>query len=421
MYLDKCYQTEPSLQVSVENNALSTAICGGNKISAIILYQFFNYHAIYGDNIHVSQQTIANKAGCSLREVSRQMAQLHKDGLIEKIRSKINKFAVCRYKVTELALEQKPRILSWYKFFKGLAFAAGISFTPISVGPRVGVLYCLKDITYTKTVAEQPENLFLKVYSIYSEATKRREYPPAHHWPTESRESRRKERPPTKKESTMEQPAWITPTLNAATKALNLTKWGQIRLSAYPDQSILHALTVFKGSKSAKNDLFKWFSSVCNEWCKKNNKAPDWALMHRLATENEMPDDPMLVMPTKPLEIPKAKAKTESGLMDKVVQELRQKNRDRIALNLPEDIERERAYLAANPDWLDWGRRLGADMSRWGLKDSDIGVVESVEEKVVTELKDQIVCAQIANDEAVWDNLTYSPVDGDMIFEEVMD
>lgn len=41
--------------------------------------------------------------------------------------------------------------------------------------------------------------------------------------------------------------------------------------------------------------------------------------------------------------------------------------------------------------------------------------------KVVTELKDQIVCAQIANDEKMWDNLTYSPVEGDEVFEEIYD
>jgi len=43
----------------------------------------------------------------------------------------------------------------------------------------------------------------------------------------------------------------------------------------------------------------------------------------------------------------------------------------------------------------------------------------SLEEKVVTELKDQIVCAQIAYDDEVWGNLKYSPIDGDEEYEEV--
>ncbi len=48
-------------------------------------------------------------------------------------------------------------------------------------------------------------------------------------------------------------------------------------------------------------------------------------------------------------------------------------------------------------------------------------VIATPEEQVVTELKDQIVCAQIERDEVVWENMKYSPVDDDSIFEEVMD
>lgn len=42
-------------------------------------------------------------------------------------------------------------------------------------------------------------------------------------------------------------------------------------------------------------------------------------------------------------------------------------------------------------------------------------------ERVVTELKDQIVCAQIANDEIVWKNMKYSPIDGNETHEDIYD
>lgn len=47
--------------------------------------------------------------------------------------------------------------------------------------------------------------------------------------------------------------------------------------------------------------------------------------------------------------------------------------------------------------------------------------IETPVTKVVTEIKDQIVCAQIANDDAIWENLKYSPVEEDGVFEEVLD
>jgi hypothetical protein len=410
MFVTKSYQDSSSLQASVENNKASKILSGNCKISIDIMYTLFNYYNSYGSNIVVAQETIAGKSGCSLRSTNGKLGDLHESGIITKIRSKVNDYDTCRYELTDLAFKEKDRILYWHRYFKGLAFSAGLLMSSPQVETRDCVLYCLKDITYTKTADCSSGDLSLKLYSIYSEAQKRREYPPVHHWTTENRENRDQKRPTTKKESSMEQPEWVTPTLNAATKALNLSKWGQIRLSAYPDLAILHALNVFKSSKSAKQDLFKWFSSVCNEWCKKNNAAPEWGLMHRLAVDNDMPDNPNLILEGKPLAIPAAKSKQAnvSDLCAKHMAAKRKENQDRIALKDPEDISRERAYLAANPHVLDYGRRLMADMSRW-----------DIEEKVVTEIKDQIVCAQIANDDAVWENLKYSPVDGDELYDEI--
>lgn len=413
MLVDKSYQTPAHLQASVENNKAAQILSGNCKISIDILYTLFNYYNSYGNNIVVAQETIAGKSGCSLRSTNGKLGELHESGIITKIRSKVNDYDTCRYELTDLAFKEKDRILYWHRYFKGLAFSAGLLMSSPQVEPRDCVLYCLKDITYTKTTDCSSGNLFLKLYSTLPKAVSTEAYPPIRQAPTENRENRDQKRPTTKKESSMEQPAWVTPTLNAATKALNLSKWGQIRLSAYPDLAILHALNVFKSSKSAKQDLFKWFASVCNEWCKKNNAAPEWGKMHRLAVDNDMPDDPNLVLEGKPLVIPAAKPMQKPSRQQELMAAERIKMQQKQAEWEEKYTAVELAQKIANvvPD-------LKSLLSRYGV---DMEAIESLEEKVVTELKDQIVCAQIANDDAVWENLKYSPVEDDGVFEEVLD
>ena len=60
-------------------------------------------------------------------------------------------------------------------------------------------------------------------------------------------------------------------------------------------------------------------------------------------------------------------------------------------------------------------------MQRLAYREIANQVIQEPLTKVVTELKDQIVCAQIANDDAIWENLKYSPIKDDGVFEEVLD
>ena len=58
------------------------------------------------------------------------------------------------------------------------------------------------------------------------------------------------------------------------TPKLNLTRWGQIELSCYPDEAIYHAydkLVVALESKREIKDLFSWFSTVARNYCEENN------------------------------------------------------------------------------------------------------------------------------------------------------
>ncbi len=98
----------------------------------------------------------------------------------------------------------------------------------------------------------------------------------------------------------------------AAQDLLSLSQWGMIRLSAFPKEAIEHANFSFRSSKSKKEDPFKWFLSICDEWCRKNNVEPDLNSARKMAKEADMPSQPEWIVPRPVLEIPK-KGKLGNG------------------------------------------------------------------------------------------------------------
>lgn len=81
-----------------------------------------------------------------------------------------------------------------------------------------------------------------------------------------------------------------------AQELLSLSKWGMIRLTAFPGSALEYACAAFRSSKSAKEDPFRWFAGICNKWCKENNVEPNWPYMARLANEHEMPEEPQYIV-----------------------------------------------------------------------------------------------------------------------------
>lgn len=76
------------------------------------------------------------------------------------------------------------------------------------------------------------------------------------------------------------------------TDSLRLTKWGQIRLSAFPDEAILYTTQrFFLERKSRIINPFGWFKTVCIEYCAENNIVPNWHFMYQLAEAYQMPSD----------------------------------------------------------------------------------------------------------------------------------
>lgn len=92
--------------------------------------------------------------------------------------------------------------------------------------------------------------------------------------------------------------------LETAKELLSLSKWGVIRLTAYPTKAIEHTIAAFRVSKSKKDDPFKWFCRVCEEWCMDNNTEPDWDGARLLAKEQSMPKNPEWTVEREPLAIP---------------------------------------------------------------------------------------------------------------------
>jgi hypothetical protein len=64
---------------------------------------------------------------------------------------------------------------------------------------------------------------------------------------------------------------------------LKLTLWGKIKLSAYPRSTLVFAEQQLRLSKSSISNKFGYFKTICDEWCRKNNKEPNYKLAEELA------------------------------------------------------------------------------------------------------------------------------------------
>jgi hypothetical protein len=95
--------------------------------------------------------------------------------------------------------------------------------------------------------------------------------------------------------------------LKDAQELMSLSKWGVIRLTAYPVKAIAHAISSFRSSKSKKDDPFKWFCKVAEEWCMDNNTEPDWEGARQLARSEGIPKNPEWIEARKPMPIPGVK------------------------------------------------------------------------------------------------------------------
>jgi len=72
-----------------------------------------------------------------------------------------------------------------------------------------------------------------------------------------------------------------------------LTKWGQLRLVAYPEEAIAEARVRLTAAKEVRKP-FAYFEQVCIEYCQWQGIEPNWALRNKLMRHFNAPEDPKL-------------------------------------------------------------------------------------------------------------------------------
>lgn len=239
--------------------------------------------------VNAAQQTFAEDMGVTRETINRWLKELEAAGAITITRNPVNNYETCRYEPTPLLKK------SWYllrHFYVMLKYAA----LPISnlLSPAEPV------VTQYKSFTEKETNECSLVGYVFNS--------PSLSYYREPRATQTGTIKKLQLGGVMEH-EWLSPELKGITDLLNLNKWGQIKLSAFPKQALQHAAVVYRSSKAVKKDQFHWFREVCNEWCRNNNVSPDYGLLYRLEAKYNMPENPAYVLEKKPsmIEIPEKK------------------------------------------------------------------------------------------------------------------
>lgn len=82
-------------------------------------------------------------------------------------------------------------------------------------------------------------------------------------------------------------------------KYLNLTKWGQIALTVFPDAAINDTSMRYNAAQGIK-DPFKWFYKLCDEYCQREGIEKNWTRYNVLVEYFKMPHDARMTLSEKP-------------------------------------------------------------------------------------------------------------------------
>jgi hypothetical protein len=142
-------------------------------------------------------------------------------------------------------------------------------------------------------------------------------------------------------------------------KCMKLTRWGQIKLSVFPDEAILHAQEQLRKSRKRPEEVFSWFWAVCNKWCRLNNHELDWDYMESLKRRHKMPENAEMLLtgsqtraqfqgPTSPSRTG-GEGDKETGMRVKREEFTPEPKRE---LTFDEQIEEERKMLAVEKSFV---------------------------------------------------------------------
>lgn len=268
-------------QVCHENHETQALLNLSPNLLRFLLYLrkewFSKYHVV-----SASQKTFAKDMGVARETINRWLKLLREIGVIDWKRNLLNGYETCQYRATSLFKQNLFRLREINVMYKYAALTIGILVT--ATEPRITPYKDIRGEEIRDCYLSSPVSLFTT-------------QPTLHESQTACERAREKETP--KKEFNVEMnavPEWVTPQIKQATKLLNLSRWGQIRLVAYPSTAVEYAIKALRDSRGKKENPFGWFTSICHSWCSRNRVAPDWSLMKKIADENGMPDDPMLII-----------------------------------------------------------------------------------------------------------------------------
>ncbi len=268
MFINKCNQSSAYLQ------AFPNLTITENKGFLFIKHNL---------NSVITRKMIAAALGVTPRTATTVTNKLQKVGLITKTRRKGYYNDFNHYTITPKGEVWMPYLVNTYKVHTGIFKRAMLSLA-LLICPSPSSFTLLKEDIYISPLVKR---------ELLTRACARRV---AMSTPIDSKE------------------------VLDAQDLLSLSQWGMIRLSAFPKEAIGHANFSFRSSKSKKDDPFKWFLSICDEWCRKHNVEPDLVSARKMAKDKEMPSQPEWIVPRPVLEIPK-KGKLRVGVERKAFSE----------------------------------------------------------------------------------------------------
>lgn len=241
-------------------------------------------------NIYASYANIAASVGCSVRTVAAAVKKLRELKLID---NNYRHLKTNQYKISPFLLDIKVR-QKLCKLIKALyympTYLLGVSNLSFFDKKTSQSEYCIQLDKFNKN--------YLNTVTVLSTVTESNSNAHTHARRQNSNLNSHNTVTVIKKESSMNNIENFVPRSDIAKiSCLNLTPWGQMKLSAFPSAAIVHAVKTFK--KDANNP-FAWFFNSCKWWCEKNNIKINFAAADLLATEYERPDDAQMYTP-KPI------------------------------------------------------------------------------------------------------------------------
>ena len=232
---------------------------------------------LFGEIIYPSQKNIAGRTKRSRVTVHRHTNKLDRLGIVKKENRGFKKS--CLYYInsqlfTNLRLREKlSHMLSALKWFSK---ALLVSFAPRDYRLNNTVDTLIKEYNYLKSSSSYIHSSCSKKNGVYRKKV----------------EDFYKKRGNLRMEELK-----ISEVLREVTKKLNLSKWGQIKLSIFRDDILSFALSQYSKTKKIR-DVFAWFYGVCLNYAKEIKYYIPWAKYYYWRDHYKMPAEPNYVIKT---------------------------------------------------------------------------------------------------------------------------